>query len=346
MSSREELRMLQALPLELKTEKTKARIREWVNHFGADGVYVSFSGGKDSTVLLHLVRSIYPGVEAVFVNTGLEYPEIQEFVKSFENTTILRPKMRFDEVIKKYGYPIISKEVSECVSQGKISLQTGKYASRLLKLLGEFKDKDGRKSIYNHEKYKPLLYVDFNISHDCCNVMKKKPVHDFCKQTGKMPITAQTTEESLLREQQWLKNGCNGFAMKKPISNPMSFWTEQDILTYIKQNNLPIAKVYGEIVYDNGNGERYNNLLFENGTKLKCTGCQRTGCIFCGFGAHFKDDDRFVRLKETHPKQYAYCMNGGEYGTDGMWKPNKDGLGMAHVIDELNKLYGKDFIRR
>ena len=112
MPTKDELKILQAYPLELKIAKTKLRIREWVNRYGTDGVYVSFSGGKDSTVLLHIVREMYPDVEAVFVNTGLEYPEIQQFVKSFDNVAILRPKMRFDEVIKKYGYPLISKEVS------------------------------------------------------------------------------------------------------------------------------------------------------------------------------------------------------------------------------------------
>ena len=112
MRTIDELRILQALPLELKVAKTKLRIREWVNEFGVDGVYVAFSGGKDSTVLLHIVRQLYPDVEAVFVNTGLEYPEIQRFVKTFDNVTILRPKMRFDEVIKTYGYPLLGKEIA------------------------------------------------------------------------------------------------------------------------------------------------------------------------------------------------------------------------------------------
>lgn len=103
MPSKEELQMLQALPLELKVMKTQQRIREWVQYYGENGVAVSFSGGKDSTVLLHLVRQLYPDIEAVFVNTGLEYPEIQQFVKTFDNVTILRPKMRFDEVIKNTG---------------------------------------------------------------------------------------------------------------------------------------------------------------------------------------------------------------------------------------------------
>lgn len=330
MPTNEELRLFQAYPLNLKVWKTQQRLREWVNYFGVDGVYVSFSGGKDSTVLLHIARKLFPEIEAVFVNTGLEYPEIQKFVKSFDNIKILHPKMRFDEVIEKYGYPLISKEVSECVSQGRIALTSNKYPYRLQKLMGTAVDKQGRKSLYNKEKYKPLLFTDFNISHMCCNVMKKKPVHEYGKLSHKVPITAQMTDESRLRKQQWLKNGCNGFNMKSPISNPMSFWTEQDVLHYIYENQIEIAPVYGKVIFENG--------------KYFTTGCKRTGCIFCMFGAHCRDDDRFLRLKETHPVQYNYCMGGGSYD-GGVWKPTKEGLGMRHVIEELHKLYGKDFIK-
>ena len=105
----------QALPLDLKIMLTQQRIREWVREYGVDGCCISFSGGKDSTVLLHLVRELYPDVRAVFSNTGLEYPEIQRFVKSFDNVDIVTPKMRFDEVISTYGYPLISKEVAEAI---------------------------------------------------------------------------------------------------------------------------------------------------------------------------------------------------------------------------------------
>lgn len=111
----DDLKMRQALPLDIKVRMTQQRIREWVNEFGEDGVYVSFSGGKDSTVLLHLVREIYQNVPAVFIDTGLEYPEIRDFVKTFENVVWLKPKMNFKQVIQKYGYPFISKEVSNCV---------------------------------------------------------------------------------------------------------------------------------------------------------------------------------------------------------------------------------------
>ena len=125
MRTLEELKMLQALPLDIKIAKTQARIREWVNHYGVDGVYVSFSGGKDSTVLLDIARKMYPEIEAVFVDTGLEYPEIRKFVKTFDNVTIIRPEMLFVDVIKNYGYPFISKEESERIANAKKCIAGG-----------------------------------------------------------------------------------------------------------------------------------------------------------------------------------------------------------------------------
>lgn len=106
---------MQAAPLSVKVLLTKSRIRDWINEFGEDGVYISFSGGKDSTVLLDIVRQDYPNVPAVFCDTGLEYPEIREFVKTIDNVTWIKPAMTFRQVIEKCGYLMISKEVSECV---------------------------------------------------------------------------------------------------------------------------------------------------------------------------------------------------------------------------------------
>lgn len=339
MPSKDELKILQALPLELKVRKTQERIREWVNYYGEDGVYVSFSGGKDSTVLLHIVRDMYPNIEAVFVNTGLEYPEIQSFVKSFDNVTILRPKMRFDEVIHKYGYPFISKDVATRIYYAQ---QGNEWAVNSLKGLeydGHYRENSFKQ---RYKKYEPLMNVDFKISHRCCGVMKEKPLHAL--NGKKQAFVATLADESDRRKKAWIKTGCNAFEIGIPVSKPLSFWTEQDVLRYIKENDLLIASVYGEVV-EQGKG---NQMCIDGCGKLKCTGCNRTGCIFCQFGSHLtpKDEESpLQRLKRTHPKQYDYCMNGGAYDTDGLWKPTKEGLGMKHCIDVLNDIYGKDFIR-
>jgi len=139
----------QALPLDLKIMLTQQRIREWVREYGVDGVVCSFSGGKDSTVLLHLVRELYPDVKAVFSNTGLEYPEIQRFVMSFDNVDIVRPKMRFDEVISTYGYPLISKEVAEAIYYARRIRTPDEHTNRREALTGNL---EGRSQDVNVER--------------------------------------------------------------------------------------------------------------------------------------------------------------------------------------------------
>lgn len=107
------LRQYQSLPMRAKIGMSMNRIVEWYEHFNGN-VYVSFSGGKDSTVLARLVHDMYPNVPLVFANTGLEFPEIQAFARKM-GAEFIRPKMSFSEVISKYGYPIISKENAEAI---------------------------------------------------------------------------------------------------------------------------------------------------------------------------------------------------------------------------------------
>ena len=250
--------------------------------------------------------------------------------------------MRFDEVIKKYGYPIISKDIAMTIHYAKQN-----NAEWAWKRLNGINGKTNEPSEYRegrYGKYKPLTQVDFNCSNWCCLVMKEKPLSVIEK--SKKPITGILAGESERRTDAWLKTGCNAFDSKKPMSKPMSFWTEQDVLQYIKENNIPIASVYGDVVYKDEDGFIYQDSIC--GGKLCTTGCDRTGCVFCAFGAHLDKRgggrSRFERLKETHPRQYEYCIGGGEY-INGVWQPSKEGLGMGHVFDELNKIYGKDFIK-
>jgi 3'-phosphoadenosine 5'-phosphosulfate sulfotransferase (PAPS reductase)/FAD synthetase len=296
MPTADELKMFQNYPLDLKIAKSILRIRQFYNAMGG-AVYISFSGGKDSTVLLHLVRSIYPNVQAVFADTGLEFPEIKQFVKTFDNVEIVRPKMNFRDVISEYGYPVISKAVAQNVKEYK-SNPTGENAS---KLLGTYKNKDGQKSMYCCDKYKFLIEAPFLVSDLCCAKMKKEPLKQYETQSGNRALIGTMAEESIQRQSSWEKYGCNILDGKRPHSNPLSFWLEADIWEYIRINNLDYAEPY-KMGYD------------------------RTGCVFCMFGAHLeKYPNRFQRLQRTHPKLYDYCMRDWELG----------GLGLQKVLEYI-----------
>ena len=328
-----ELKQKQAMPLEAKIIMSQIRIKDWYDHFNGN-VYVSFSGGKDSTVLKHLVETtigVY-NVPSVFVNTGLEFPEIQKFAKSQPNVEVIRPKMRFDEVVKKYGYPIVSKMISFRVYYARRAIAEGREneSTNYKALCGNLKDNNGNPSIFNCEKWGYLINSDFKISNKCCNVMKKSPLHEYGRKTGRKPIIGTMASESQNRKNAWLVTGCNAFDSKNPISKPLSFWTEQDILKYIKKFNLPYCSVYGDIVE------------LENG-QLATTGEQRTGCIFCMYGCHLENgyENRFQRLQKTHPRQYEYCIKGGEY-INGIWQPSKEGLGLNHVLETIGVEYRRE----
>ena len=298
------------MPLERKIQVTQTRIIEWYQK--NDGkVYISFSGGKDSTVLLDLVRRIYPDVPAVFIDTGLEYPELREFVKTVPNVTWLKPEMNFRKVIETYGYPLISKDVAEKI----YSARKGGYALKRFDDDSEYNKKYGCR--YSVSRWTWLKDSNIPISNKCCTEMKKKPAKKYEKETGNKPIVGTMACESRTRKAVWLKNGCNAFDSKRPISQPMSFWTEQDVLQYLKEFNIPYTSVYGEIKQE------------ENG-KYYTTGYDRTGCVFCGFGCHLeKEPNRFQRLKQTHPKLWNYCMKPWDEG----------GLGMKEVLDYIGVKY-------
>lgn len=393
-----DLYQMQSLPLSAKIRMTEHRIREWVENYGAEGVYISFSGGKDSTVLLDIARRLYPKIIAVYVDTGLEYPEVREFVKRHKNVEIIRPKMSFRQVIMKYGYPMIGKEVAGCVygarryveklvSQeqgkdggGKISnysymadlvgidrredrentayksLRRGEIPStdiktpvRYLILQGKYPHKENGEEtseysrMYNKERYKFFLEAPFEISDHCCSVMKKSPMHSYAKRTGRMPMTAQMASESRLRTANWLKNGCNGFDMKSPVSNPMSFWTEQDVLEYIYHSCIPIADVYGEVTADYEKAQPQKSTMnlgiFDAGKPVfDTTGCSRTGCVPCGFGCHREKSPNRWELAEklSNPVIIDYMMRGGAFDEKGIWRPDSRGLGFWFVIEWIN----------
>ncbi|HHX67414.1 MAG TPA: phosphoadenosine phosphosulfate reductase family protein [Gallicola sp.] len=315
---------MQAWSLERKIQVTQTRIIEWYQ-FHEGKCYVSFSGGKDSTVLADLsarvCKSFNYKLILWFSDTGLEYPELKKHTKDYVNfledkynieveLVVDYPKdkqgnrITFKEVLLKHGYPLISKTISRQIHDVK---KHGKecWAWRCF-------DENIDMGIYNMEKWKYLIDSPFKISNECCTVMKKTPAKKFTKKSGLYPIIGTMACESKQRKNNWIKTGCNAFDKGSPSSQPISFWTEQDVLKYIKDFNIPYASVYGDIIEENG--------------IYKTTGLSRTGCVFCGYGCHLeKEPNRFQLLKQTHPKLWEYCM-----------KPiSEGGLGMKEVLEYI-----------
>lgn len=304
----EELIQKQSLPLNAKIALTKQRIREFCSAIEG-GAYISFSGGKDSTVLLHIAREVYPDIPAVFFNTGLEFPEVVSHVKTFNNVTMVRPELTFKQVIDKFGWVYPNKDVAEKIYYARSGTRYAVMAMQGLNL-------DGSESWFRqrYKRWEWLIGKDVLISHRCCDELKKKPAHKFAKKTGLKPIVATLAEESNFRKQAWLKVGCNSFVAGCEMSKPMSFWTEQDVLSYIKQNSITIPTIYGDIV--------------EVNKQYKCSLRNRTGCIFCPIACHLEKTTKFMQLKETHPKLYKYCL---------------DTLGERKLLDILEEHFGRAF---
>lgn len=298
---KQELYRLQALPLDEKIAIAQKAIREFVEHFGVDGIYISFSGGKDSTVLIHLCRQLYPDLVGLYSDTGLEFPEIRDFVQTFDNITIVTPKMHHREMLKKCGYPVVSKEQAEWIYRIRSGTSSGAIQKAFYGL-----NLDGTPTRFKlSEQWKYLLNAPFNIGSGCCKEMKLKPIAEYVKKTGRVPIMGTTASESALRAQKFMQYGFYNLEGKKAQCTPMSIWKDEDVWEYIRRFNLPYCKIY-DMGYD------------------------RTGCVFCMFGAHLdKEPNRFQKLQRTHPDLWRYCM-----------KPYDDGgLGLREVLEFMGIPY-------
>ena len=279
------LKQRQSLSLEHKIILSHRRIRKFYDYFNGN-VYISFSGGKDSTVLLHIIRTIYPNIPAVFVNTGLEYPEIVEFVKNTPNVTWIRPEMNFKRVLEEYGYPVVSKEVAKCIHHLKNPTSRNFYSRRYM-ITGVRKDgtKADKCTHLLPKKWMFLVDSPFKISQLCCDVMKKKPVKRYERISKRKGYIGTMAMDSHMRATGYFKTGCNTYSGNHIKSRPLAFWTQEDIWEYIKKYDLPYSRIYD-------------------------MGASNTGCMFCMFGVHReKGKNRFQRMKTQHPKLYDYCIN-------------------------------------
>ena len=271
--------------LESKIIQTKYLIKQAVHEFGIDHVYISYSGGKDSTVLSHIAKQIYPNILHIFSNTTNEYPETLQHIKweieeNGSNILVVYPKDKsgniwtFKKVVEYYGYPMFSKRVANAI-------RTYQHARSP-------KTKQNSLDYINRNFKKYEKYITLPISDKCCDKLKKEPLRKKAKELGlNCAILGLLASESYQREKDWIEYGCNVFYVRKDNQcRPLSFWTYEDILEYIKKYNVKISELYS-------------------------MGYIRNGCMYCGFGVHLEPDsnNRFQILKQTHPKQYNYFIN-------------------------------------
>ena len=285
------------LPLTKKIDLSLERIHEWCEAWD-NQVAVSFSGGKDSAVLLWLVRQVYPACKGIFVNTGLEYPEVVKLVKKTPNVYTVRPLIPFHKVVNQYGYPMVSKKVARGVKILKHPTGNNQNIVRLYdKGINRFGEPVNGFKVPRRWRF--LVSAPFEVSDKCCELMKKEPMHRASKNLNLgAQFIGTMASDSKAREKIYLQHGCNAFELKNPRSTPMGFWTEQDVLECIHTHKIHYASVYGKIYKDSVTGEWFTS------------GVRRTGCVFCGFGLHLDEGEinRFQRMYSTHQKLWRYCM--------------------------------------
>lgn len=281
--TKEELQERQRWPLHQKVDHTLGVIDQFISRMNGN-VYLAYSGGKDSTVLMHLCEILKPDILCTFVNTGCEYPSIVKFVRKMKdeghNIRIIRPNMRPKDVWAKYGFPLVSKKVSHQINLCRRDLQAGRPLPWYI---------DDPKSFYKiADKWRYLFHTAYNTDDHCCHVLKKEPQRRLAKELGLAPIIGVMASESNMREKDYIRQGqCNSFDEECPLKSkslPLSIWTDDDVWQFVKERNIELADIYSK-------------------------GIRRTGCVACGYGCQFADDTRLVLLYKLYPKLYAHIMN-------------------------------------
>jgi len=270
--------------LDKKVKRSKMIIKRFYDYM--DGkVYIADSGGKDSLVQRHIIRSIYPDIPAVHVAVP-RYPDTVKYIKTIDNLEVLVPKHSYEEVVKKWGYPVVSKEVSKNISRYRSSQKRGDKGMMHFRLTGEHPDgRTGLKMRVIPKKWQYLIDAPFKISDRCCDIMKKEPFKKYEKKYGTKPFIGILASESNRRMMLYRQYGCTTFTTGKESCRPLSHWTEMDIWDYIHKNDLEYSPIYDK-------------------------GETRTGCVGCMFGCHIdKTPNRFQRLYHINKKLYDYYIN-------------------------------------
>lgn len=268
----------------------------------------------------------------------------------------VRGKKHYFDVVEEVGYPFISKKVARCIRDVKSTLKelglryadiekympqtyTRNHFDECLKAANELRSLGIRDTVILNltkitskddwcESYflpvcwRPLIDSDIELSEECCKELKKDPIKYASKEIGRLlPMVGEMAAESRDRMKSYMKTGCNLFDSKqgRNKSKPIGSLTEYTVLRFIYEEKIPIAPVYGELIYDAEDDTYY------------FTQESRTGCKLCGFGI-MKDPDRYIRLQQYEPQTVKFAFTSKERG----------GLGYREICEFLNENCGTD----
>lgn len=356
-----DFKVKQQLPYDFKVAYASARAWEFYRECGRLNLNCHVSvGGLDSITLYLFLDSIGIRVPAVSVSS-LEDKSIQKIHKQLGIIT-LNPLKSKVQVIKEYGFPILSKEIAnkinllqkpsndnKTVRHAIITGETGSYGGNRtntrmklsqcwLELFGGYE---------NDNENVNYLKPDFFVSDRCCYYLKEKPCDLWAKENNSVPYLGLMASEGGRREKSLMINGCNYFGSSTIRSAPFAIFNRQDLLQLAIDLNVPVPEVYGSIESDDSGN-------------LFTTKAQRTGCSMCGFGIQKERvrPHRFDLLYNNNPSEWNFWMNEVGFGKVFDWigflwrqpyipgekswisrKVMSDIIEKRHMISDLCQLY-------
>ena len=346
--SSDEAKMMLSLDFNIKEKMAMRRVADFIDYFGEERVYVSFSGGLDSLVVLNMARQLVgSSIKAIYLDTYMEIPSMREFVYSYGDKVdlkCLKPKKTLKKIIEDDGFCFPSKEVAMCINYMRNSNDKNSWAYKKMHGL----DKNGNFSEFRQQyvKFLPVIDWDVVISDRCCFDMKHGIAQAYEKENDTHPLIGTRIEESRMRLEAWRKTGCitgetvlrekDGELVEvkadRPACRPISIFTKQDVYRYLDKYNIILPSVYGELAEVGSLPGQYDIFLFDKNyvedyskKNYYCCGgtCNRTGCMFCLAGI-LKEPGRFKRMKNFNSKMFEYML---------------EELGMKKIISLIEREY-------
>lgn len=237
--------------------------------------YLSYSGGKDSHFLYWFIKEYLKrdDIKIVGINTYMEHQEIRDRILK-NSDIVLKPSLKPFEIKEKYGIPCFSKEQDFFIYYYQNALRKGKKPSKTIeqKIMGTY-DK-GFGGISKKAREYVLSGKAHKITHLCCYYLKKKPAHDFEKESGLKPILGIRGGESVMRKQQY--KSC--FTKNKKFV-PLYDLSDELLDKIYKKYNIEIPKVYDKVC--------------------------RTGCMGCPYGSWMHDTEKELEIINENQRKFV-----------------------------------------